>query len=88
MRVRAGEKMKKSITKILMFLGFIVASVGLLIGGLDEEGALLVFTSIFTAPSIAMALAVCFIFSKNNVLKNVGYTLATLSGIYGVTLLT
>ncbi len=79
--------MKKSITKLLMFLGFIVVTVGLLIEGLDDEASLLVLASIFTAPFLAAALAVCFIFAKNGVVKNVGYALAALSGVYGIVLL-
>ena len=80
--------MKKSITKILMFLGFIVATAGLLIEGFDsEEATLLVLSTVFTAPFLAAALSVCFIFAKNDVVKNVGYALAALIGVCGILLM-
>ena len=80
--------MKKTITNIMMFLGYLVMLVGFVIAGLDKKSTALVLTMEFAYPTIAATLAVCFIHAKNNVVKNVGYALAALSGIYGILMLT
>lgn len=81
--------MKKSIVNVLMFVGFIVVVVGLLIGGIsDEMSAAYVLTNAFNLPYLATVLAVCFIGAKNGVVKNVGYALAAVAGVYGIVLIT
>ena len=80
--------MKKNITKVLVFIGFIVTVIGLLIEGLDEEYTEIIMVSVFTYPFIAATLAVCFIQANNVVMKNVGYALCALVGVYGILALT
>lgn len=75
-------KMKKSIVTAIMFIGFILVAVGALL-----EDPTIAMASAFSTPFLAAALAVCFIGAKNNVVKNVGFALATLMGIYGVALM-
>ena len=80
--------MKKSIVKVLMFVGFIVVVVGLLIEGISNTmSATIVLSALFTAPYLATILAVCFIGAKNEVVKNVGYALAAFAGVYGIILI-
>ena len=62
--------MKKEFNKIIIFIGFIVCVIGLLIASTSP----LLGTTINTL-SIAPLLAVTFIFAKNSVVKNVGYGL-------------
>ena len=79
--------MKKTITNIMMFVGYLVMLVGFVIAGLDKKSTALVLTMVFAYPAIAATLALCFIHAKNNVVKNVGYALAALAGVYGILML-
>lgn len=73
--------MKKELNKVIMFIGFVVTIVGLIICA-AADGAN--FASVFTLSTIAAVLAVTFIFAKNDIVKNVGYGLAGLLGVYGI----
>jgi hypothetical protein len=80
--------MKKFFTQILTVIAFIVILVGLLIAGLDSKDAPAVIMLVaFTAPFLAAALATAFVFAKNDTVKNVGYILSALVGVYGVLML-
>ena len=61
-----------------MFIGFIVVLLGVL-----TESATTALTVLFTAPYLAAVLAVCFVNASNNTVKNVGYALGALLGVYG-----
>ena len=71
--------MKKEFNKVLMVIGFIIATLGAIIMPFMSYG----FESLVSTAFIAPILAVCFIFAKNGVLKNVGYALTVLCGIDG-----
>ncbi len=75
--------MKKEFNKILMLIGFVVASLGAILIPVVSYSAGSVLSTAFIAP----ILAVCFIFAKSNVLKNVGYALTVLCAIDGITYL-
>ena len=77
------NKMKKEFNKILMIIGFVVASLGAILVPVVSSSAGSLLSTAFIAP----ILAICFVFAKNNVLKNVGYALTVLCAIYGVTYL-
>ena len=77
--------MKKSIVNLFMVLGFVVMVVGLLVEGIVSP--LPVSTILFSTPYIAAVLATCFIFAKNGVVKNVGFALGAMAGVYGIVLI-
>lgn len=80
--------MKKKISQIIMFIGVIVAFLGMILDPLviaaSNTEALALLVTTISLKSIAMVLAVAFIFTKNNVLINIGYGLGALVGIYGL----
>ena len=65
-----------------MFIGFIVVLLGVL-----TESSETALTVMFTAPFLAAVLAVCFINACNNTVKNVGYALGALVGVYGLVMI-
>lgn len=67
--------MKKEISKIIMVIAFLVTVIGILID------ALTLYAVNFSILEIAAVFAVCFVFAKNNTVKNFGYAIATLVGI-------
>ena len=73
--------MKKELNKILMFIGFIVTVVGVIICGVSNKAN---FALVFTIPNLATVFALTLIFAKNETVKNTGYALAGLVGAYGV----
>ena len=73
--------MKKELNKILMFIGFIVTVVGVIICGVSNKAN---FALVFTIPNLAAVFALTLIFAKNETVKNTGYALAGLVGAYGV----
>ena len=72
--------MKKEFNKILMVVGFVVAALGAFLMPMMEK----VVESTLSSAYIVPVLAVCFVFAKNNVLKNVGYALTVLCGADGI----
>ena len=80
--------MKKKVTNVLIFVGFLVYVLGLIIDVLKakstEDAAQVFLTSGLGFTAIAAALAVCFIFAKNEVVKNVGFSLCAICGVVGV----
>ena len=77
--------MKKFFTQVLTVLAFVVILVGLLIAGFDSKDTnQVILLATFTAPFLAVVLATAFVFSKNDTVKNVGYILSALIGVYGI----
>ena len=75
--------MKRKITNVLMFIGFMVMVLGVIIEGSSAA----ILSMLFSAPGIAATLAVCFVNSSNNTVKNVGFALSALVGACGVLLI-
>lgn len=73
--------MKKEFNKILMVVGFVVAALGAFLMPMMVK---VVESTLSSTYIIVPILAVCFVFAKNNVLKNVGYALTVLCGIDGI----
>ena len=81
----------KNLNKIIVFIGFIVASVGLLLSIIFHEGIFQIFLLLNTSAfglsgyiiAIIAILAVCFTFAQNKTLINFGTALSGLSGIIG-----
>ena len=71
--------MKKSITKLVMFAGFILAIIGIIVDAMISE--MIISTTLLYLPAV---FAICFINSKNNVLINFGYCLAGILGALGL----
>ncbi len=68
--------MKRKINKIVAVIGFVLIIVGLILT-FDATEAL-------SYATIAAALALAFIFAKNETVKNVGYALESLLGTCGI----
>lgn len=81
-----GEEnnMKKEFNKILLIIGFIVSLIGVYISAAMSE--ILLVNVVWSTANIAMLLSVTFVFSKNYILKNIGYILSLLLGAQGVLL--
>ncbi len=75
--------MKKEFNKILMVIGFAIAALGAILAPVMAMSV----ESIVATSYIVPILAVCFVFAKNNVLKNVGYGLNVICGVNGITYL-
>ena len=73
--------MKKEVNKIILVIGFIIALVGTYISMLIDDISLINY--LWATSNIAVILAVTFIFSKNEIIKNVGYILALYLGANG-----
>ena len=73
--------MKKEVNKIVMAIGFVLVVLGTIIMGIETVTAV---QAIFSYAILASVFATTFIFSKNGVVKNVGYALGALSGAYGI----
>ena len=73
--------MKKELNKVILTIGFFVFMLGLLIGALVSAEILVILQGGVVLYSI---LAVCFIYAKNNIIKNVGYALTAYAGILGL----
>ncbi len=72
--------MKKFFTQILTAIGFIVALVGIILGykyGVEAQALL------GSLPFIAACMATAFVFAKNETVKNMGYVLSGVAGVYG-----
>lgn len=78
--------MKKEVNKILATIGFVLIVLGCVICGLDDAMALVIAEVVFSAATIAAVLALAFINAESKTLKNVGYSLSALCGVYGITL--
>lgn len=76
----------KSVKKFVMVIGFIVLIVGIIIASLFDTG--LVMNNAFFYYYIAAVLATTFIFSKNEIVKYVGYGLAAVNGGIGLSIIT
>lgn len=74
--------MKKSLSKIIVFIGFLVVCVGELIDGFSQKA----YTAgtLLTTGTLLGALAVVFVFAKNKTLSNMGYALSACGGISGI----
>ena len=70
--------MKKEIANVIGFVGVIVMIVGLLFGG-GNVAVVALQTMVFWG-----GLAVCFVFAKNEVVKNIGYFMCIFTGVKGV----
>lgn len=79
--------MKKEVNKILATIGFVLIVLGCVICGLDDAMALVIAEVAFSAATIAAVLALAFINAESKTLKNVGYSLSALCGVYGITLI-
>ena len=79
--------MKRKLTQVLMFIGFIVVIIGSIVDVLmiDSDYASEIGT-ISALSNVATVLAIAFIFAKNSVVKNVGYGLAAIYGASGISL--
>lgn len=73
--------MKKFFTQILSAIGFVIILIGIIIKGNTD-----MLVTMFSAPFIAAAIALPFVFAKNATVKNTGYTLSALVGMYGIVL--
>lgn len=73
--------MKKELNKIIIFTGMTLALIGLFICNFDLS---LVWKSSASGDLLIAGLASCFVFAKNNTLKNVGYMLCLYVGVLGV----
>lgn len=83
--------MKKSLVKIFVFVGLLVMFLGVILDPIISEKslsavvALLVDVPFYIA--LSAVLAAVFVYSKNNLLANVGYGLAALVGVLGILLI-
>ena len=75
--------MKKSLTKLVMFAGFIIVVIGIIVDSMIAELPATAF-SVLELSVVAAILAICFINAKNNVLVNVGYCMAGILGACGL----
>ena len=75
--------MKKSLTKLVMFAGFIIVVIGIIVDSMITELPAIAFSSLELSV-VAAILAICFINAKNNVLINVGYCMAGILGACGL----
>ena len=81
----------KNLNKIIILIGFVVATVGLLLSVIFYEDVLRIFLLSNTSAcglsgyiiAIIAILAVCFTFAQNKTLVNFGTALSVLSGIMG-----
>ena len=73
--------MKKEVNKIVLVIGFFVALVGTYISMLIDDITFISY--IWNTTNIAIILAVTFVFSKNEIIKNIGYILALFVGATG-----
>ncbi len=73
--------MKKELNKVILTIGFFIFMLGLLIGTLVSAGILVILQGGVVLYSI---LAVCFIYAKNSIIKNVGYALTAYAGTLGL----
>lgn len=74
-------KMKKELNKLVMIIGFLIAMIGGIIAPLALETTL---AAPFSVAQIGAILSVAFVFSKNGVVKNVGYALTAAAGAAGL----
>ncbi len=75
--------MKKSLTKLVMFSGFITVVIGIIVDSMITGLQAIAF-SMLELSVVAAILAICFINAKNNVLVNVGYCMAGILGACGL----
>lgn len=79
--------MKKKLTQIITFIGFIVFLSGMTVDVITAEEAsekLVLFNSLASIFSLATALACYFVFSKNKTIENIGYVFSAISGVQGL----
>lgn len=72
--------MKKEVNQIVIFIGFIIYVVGLVLSALMSDIAF----SVVSLSSVAVVLGLCFVFAKNEVVKKVGYGLCVVGGADGL----
>ncbi len=77
--------MKKEINKMIMFIGFSIMLVGMLLMGFSEEATL--EETAMTTLVLPALFATTFIFAKNSVVKNIGYGLGAISGMDGISVI-
>lgn len=77
----------KNVNKIIVLIGFIVASVGLLLSIIFYENILQIFLIPYMGAGYLIAiiaiLAVCFTFAQNKTLVHCGTALSLFSGLLG-----
>ena len=79
--------MKKSIIKTIIFIGFALSVLGLILSPvLEERSATLIFSEYTLLVSVAAILGTTFVFTKNPTLNNIGYCLCAFVGALGVIL--
>lgn len=82
--------MKRKISKITLFVGFVVTMVGILLDSLISDGTItLSVTGVmgYSPTILAALLGTCFIFAQNRTLIRIGYALSAFAGIRGLLLL-
>ncbi len=76
--------MKKEWNKVVMVIGFLVSVLGAIIGAIESlKGATLIL-GYATSTMLVALLGAAFVFAKNSVVKNVGYGLAAIVGVWGI----
>ncbi len=80
--------MKKELNKIIIFIGYTVFFVGVVLSGASDtmEIAILLATINIVSVYLAILLSVPFIFAENKLLKNIGYSLIALSSGYALSI--
>ena len=73
--------MKKTFNQIFMVIGFVVMIIGILLANVENA---LSISGTFSTVAIAAVFAVTCIFAANNVIKSIGYALASLVASYGI----
>lgn len=78
--------MKKELNKTIIFIGFMVVVIGLVISGIVEGLVInaLFLTMNFISVYLAAVLATAFVFTENGILKNIGYALIAMVGAFGI----
>ena len=71
--------MKKFFTQVLTAIGFAIIIIGAIIRGNND-----MILTLFSTPIIAATLATVFVFAKNTTVKNAGYAISALVGVYGL----
>lgn len=75
--------MKNLLTKIVIFIGFLLTVIGIIVDSVSLEAPIAAFSSL-DMTFIAAILAFCFIFAKGKILANIGYCIAAILGASGL----
>ncbi|MBO7344328.1 MAG: SHOCT domain-containing protein [Clostridia bacterium] len=78
--------MKKELNKLFIFVGFVVFSIGVVLGGTDYIPTLPILLGTVNLVSVYLlaVLSVPFIFSENKLFNNIGYAFTVLMAGYAV----